>query len=84
MWVSQKKWDEMQRRVNALERWRDCHGTFHIYDPDDDYPSSIVSLSVASVIYKILEHLGLKLEHVDGREATVKISSSAAAEDRPA
>jgi hypothetical protein len=76
MWISRKKWEEMQRRVDALEQWQQWQGTIHVIDSDDDYPRSTVKLSVVTAIYKILDHLGLKLEYVDGRQSTVKISAA--------
>jgi hypothetical protein len=76
MWISRKKWEEMQRRVDALEQWQQWQGTIHVNDSDDDYPRSTVKLSVVTAIYKILDHLGLKLEYVDGRQSTVKISAA--------
>jgi hypothetical protein len=75
MWISRKKWEEMQRRVDALEQWQQWQGTIHVND-SDDCPSHTAKLSVVTAIYKILDHLGLKLEYVDGRQSTVKISAA--------
>ena len=68
MWVSKAEYEELRKRVVALER--QAHAStemFTVYGEQYPYSStSSCQIAVQTVVQYILNHLGLKLQYVPG------------------
>ena len=80
MWVSKAKWEEMEKRLKALED-RKYDDRFTVYKKMDPMYMSVYSwhnwpsadITVKALVEKILEKLGMELAYIEGKPETVEM-----------
>jgi hypothetical protein len=79
MWIKQSQWIEMQRRIEALEDALASRTEIKVYKPTSNIvgwwdETAHQKIDVIQLLYRILDHLGLRLEYVNGKPADVAIT----------
>lgn len=82
MWISREELERLKDRVAILER-RPTQEKFTVYDPTQahavlhyGYMSSIdkQEIPVQTVVQRILDKLGMRLEYVKGQPARIEVA----------